>query len=211
MEAGEGDGGSCGGLGARERDLKDCEETVHHSGSSCSLLAARDRDHEVCTSVVEYRARGGDEARGETLLRLSWEADSNWSLRLLVVLLRCARLRMLMAWCSTLGGAHSQLGESLAEHAARAGVLSLRQLALATDMEDPLLAAKCKIFAAYSLLQRGKLKSASKIIKQQYHYATGEAVTRDEKLVCMCRAAWARLRTLQHRRGPEPLVIEEIG
>ena len=32
-------------------------------------------------------------------------------------------------------------------------------------MEDPLLAARCKIFAAYSLLQRGRLKEASKIIR----------------------------------------------
>jgi hypothetical protein len=46
-----------------------------------------------------------------------------------------------------------------------AGELSLKQLALATDMDDPLLASKCKIFSAYSLLQRGKLKAASKIIK----------------------------------------------
>ena len=38
------------------------------------------------------------------------------TLRLLTVLLRSARLRMLMAWCSTLGGAHSQLGESLPDH-----------------------------------------------------------------------------------------------
>ena len=46
-----------------------------------------------------------------------------------------------------------------------AGVISVQQLALATDMRDPLLAAQCRIFAAYSLLQRGRLKPAAKIIK----------------------------------------------
>ena len=38
------------------------------------------------------------------------------TLRMLTVLSRCARLRMLMAWCSTLGGAHSQLGDTLPDH-----------------------------------------------------------------------------------------------
>ena len=51
-------------------------------------------------------------------------------------------------------------------------MLSLRQLALATDMDDPVLASKCKIFAAYSLLQRGKLKAASKIIRLGTHTHT---------------------------------------
>ena len=35
---------------------------------------------------------------------------------MLTLLLRCARPRMLMAWCSTLGGAHSQLGDTLPDH-----------------------------------------------------------------------------------------------
>ena len=35
---------------------------------------------------------------------------------MLTLLLKCARLHMLMAWFSTLGGAHSQLGDSLYEH-----------------------------------------------------------------------------------------------
>lgn len=38
------------------------------------------------------------------------------SLRMLTLLLNCARLRMLMAWCSTLGGAHSSLGETFVTH-----------------------------------------------------------------------------------------------
>ena len=35
---------------------------------------------------------------------------------MLTLLLQSARLRMLMAWCSTLGGAHSSLGEVFFMH-----------------------------------------------------------------------------------------------
>ena len=58
--------------------------------------------------------------------------------------------------------------------AVQAGELSQRQLALATDMGDPLLAAKCRIFAAYSLLQRGRLKAASRIIRLDTHTHTSD-------------------------------------
>ena len=35
---------------------------------------------------------------------------------MLSLLVQCAKLRMLMAWCSTLGGAHSSLGETITLH-----------------------------------------------------------------------------------------------
>ena len=37
---------------------------------------------------------------------------------------------MLMAWCSTLGGAHSQLGETLTHHVSRGAFLSASSLSL---------------------------------------------------------------------------------
>jgi hypothetical protein len=197
------------GLIIREKDPRDCIDRLKHSGSDESALVVTEREHGECTNNVPCRTVCVDGPRDARLvISLSWEADSAWTLRMLTVLLRCARLRMLMAWCSTLGGAHSQLGDTRPDHAVLAGELSLKQLALATDMDDPLLASKCKIFSAYSLLQRGKLKAASKIIKQQYHYATEEAVTLDEKLVCMCQAAWARLKTLQHSSTPASVVVK---
>ena len=68
---------------------------------------------------------------------------------------------MFFLWCCTLW--NSCL--SSLPQAEKAGAISLQQLALATGMEDPLLAAQCRMFAAYSLLQRGRLKEASKIIR----------------------------------------------
>ena len=47
----------------------------------------------------------------------------------------------------------------------QAGVISLKQVALANEMGNPLLAAKCKLFIAWSLMQRGKLEEAAAIIK----------------------------------------------
>ena len=38
------------------------------------------------------------------------------SLRMLQLMIEGARLKMLMAWCSTLGGAHSSLGEHSLSH-----------------------------------------------------------------------------------------------
>lgn len=41
---------------------------------------------------------------------------SHRSLRMISLLLDCAKLKMLMAWFSTLGGAHSSLGETITIH-----------------------------------------------------------------------------------------------
>lgn len=49
--------------------------------------------------------------------------------------------------------------------AEEAGVISGRQLSLAVGLRDPLLATRCKLYLAYSLLQQGRLREASKIIR----------------------------------------------
>ena len=49
--------------------------------------------------------------------------------------------------------------------AAVAGVISGQQLSLAVGMRDPLLATRCKLYLAYSLLQQGRLKQAAQIIR----------------------------------------------
>ena len=118
---------------------------------------------------------------------------------MLRLLLASAQPRMLMAWCSTLGGAHSSLGEVLHTHvsmflhtqihtdrlthnfihthththfnppplpqAEQAGVMSQRQLVLASAMGDLNLVCRCRLYAAFSLLQRGQLHKAARIIR----------------------------------------------
>lgn len=47
----------------------------------------------------------------------------------------------------------------------KAGQISQHQLLVAMRLGNPILAAQCKVFAAMSLIQRGQLKIASKIIR----------------------------------------------
>ena len=47
----------------------------------------------------------------------------------------------------------------------KAGQISQHQLLVAIRLGNPILAAQCKVFAAMSLIQRGQLKIASKIIR----------------------------------------------
>lgn len=47
----------------------------------------------------------------------------------------------------------------------KAGQISQHQLLVAMRLGNPILAAQCKVFAAMSLIQRGQLKMASKIIR----------------------------------------------
>jgi hypothetical protein len=49
--------------------------------------------------------------------------------------------------------------------AERAGVISRYQLALADRLGDNQLASRCKLYAAYSLLQRNKLCQAARMVR----------------------------------------------
>jgi len=121
---------------------------------------------------------------------------------------------MLMAWCSTLGGAHSSLGETFFAHAEKAGEISHRQLALASEMGDLRLASQCKLYVAFSLLQRGRLKQAAKIVREQYKFAKSEAAGIDPKIISMCLSAWIRLKHLHQARKASRLQdvdIQEVG
>eukprot|EP00731_Ephydatia_muelleri_P022568 Em0015g151a len=135
------------------------------------------------------------------MLQLSWEADSIWTLRLHTLMLECARLQLQMAWLSTLGGAYSSLGEHFPAHAHQAGIISLKQVALANEMGNPLLAVKCRLFIAWSLLQKGKLDQAATIIRSQYQYVCKDA-SDDTKLKAMCQAAWTKLKQCRKMKKP---------
>ena len=54
----------------------------------------------------------------------------------------------------------------------KAGEISQHQLLVATRLGNPVLAAQCKVFAALSLIQRGQLKLACRIIR----FVTGDQV-----------------------------------
>ncbi|XP_029201549.2 uncharacterized protein LOC114965984 [Acropora millepora] len=128
------------------------------------------------------------------------EPDLSWSKRLLVGLREYMQLQGVMAWLSTLGGAYSAMGEYINSYSEKAGQISYQQLLVAIRLGNPILAAQCKVFAALSLIQRGKFKLAARIIREQYRLAGRNGYARDDKLIASCQAAWSRMQFLQRQR-----------
>ena len=46
-----------------------------------------------------------------------------------------------------------------------AGSISVTQLRIALELGDPIMAAKCRLFLAQSLMQRGQLRKSKEIIR----------------------------------------------
>lgn len=71
-----------------------------------------------------------------------------------------------------------------------AGKISMRQFELALRLDDPLLVARCKLYSALSLIQRGYLTAPQIMIKNIYRLALEE---KDVRLQNMCQGVWAKL------------------
>ncbi|KAK7483425.1 hypothetical protein BaRGS_00025365 [Batillaria attramentaria] len=123
--------------------------------------------------------------------------DYKWGWRMNHLLTKRMLLEDAMAWLSTLGGAHSSLGEYFRHHAEMAGQISIKQLQLAMEMGDPFTVARCYMFWAYSLIQRGITSKAKVIVSHVHSFAAHHAV-KDTRLINMSLAAWKRLQHL-HR------------
>ncbi|XP_064537110.1 uncharacterized protein F58A4.6 [Drosophila montana] len=107
----------------------------------------------------------------------------------------------LMSWLSTLGGGFSALGEQFERCAQTAGKISLQQLTIGLRLGDPFLQARCKLYYSISLIQRGQLRQAKRMIRAQYRFAK-QHEEHDHRLVRMCLGIWLRLRfEYQERRG----------
>ncbi|XP_075219504.1 uncharacterized protein LOC142323573 isoform X1 [Lycorma delicatula] len=119
--------------------------------------------------------------------------DYKWNERLETMCLERRELDHAMSWLSTLGGAFSALGEKYEHFAYMAGRTSVEQFRLAIRLGDDLIVARCKLYYALSLIQRGYLSPARKIVKQQYDLAKNSVVV-DNRLVRMCLGIWAKLK-----------------
>nr|XP_003700240.1 PREDICTED: uncharacterized protein F58A4.6 [Megachile rotundata] len=117
--------------------------------------------------------------------------DYNWNNRIIQMVLERREVEHAMSWLSTLGGAFSALGEEFQYCAEMAGKISMKQFKLALRLEDPLLVARCKLYAALSLIQRGKLKLPKSIIKNVYQFSLSQ---NDIRLQKMCQGIWAKLK-----------------
>ncbi|VDM35221.1 unnamed protein product [Hydatigera taeniaeformis] len=132
-------------------------------------------------------------------------------------------LQEAMSWLSTLGGGFSCLGEKFEDAAEIAGEISLRQMYLAISMKIPVFQARCRLFFAQSLMQRGRLKAAELIIRDVYSFSKSASLydnPPEVHLDLMCRGIWKRLshlwsirRSSRHRTQRLQLHLQtnEIG
>ncbi|KAJ9576170.1 hypothetical protein L9F63_006992, partial [Diploptera punctata] len=125
--------------------------------------------------------------------------DYAWGKRMERLELERRELDLAMSWLSTLGGAFSALGEEFQHCAEIAGRISVHQFSIALRLGDPLTVARCKLYFALSLIQRGHLVQARCIICQQYHLAKENPVL-DTRLIAMCHGIWARLKYEHQKR-----------
>jgi len=112
-----------------------------------------------------------------------------WGLRIQRMLGRRIVLQAATNVVSTMGGAHSQLGESSRRHALQAEVRARQMLLLATRLEDEALACRCNAYRALAMIQLNKLRRAKIILDQCIVQA--ERIT-DEKASIVVAAVQAR-------------------
>ncbi|KAH8288213.1 hypothetical protein KR054_010089 [Drosophila jambulina] len=118
--------------------------------------------------------------------------DYRWADILAHTLWEHIEVEHLMSWLSTLGGGFSALGEQFERCAETAGKISLQQLKIGLRLGDPFLQARCKLYYSISLIQRGQLRVAKHLIRQQYAFARVNQ-EKDVRLVRMCHGIWHRL------------------
>lgn len=132
------------------------------------------------------------------------EVCYSWNDKVGVLVQKRMILEETMAWLSTLGGGYSSLGDYFLHFSEEAGKISVSQLKIAMEMGDPIMAAKCRLFYALSLMQRGQLHQTKKFIKEQYDFAMHFKV-RDQRLIDMCKGLWSKLKYMYVLRHKEKL------
>ncbi|XP_031833906.1 uncharacterized protein LOC116427558 [Nomia melanderi] len=117
--------------------------------------------------------------------------DYKWNDRITQMVLERREVDHAMSWLSTLGGAFSALGEEFQHCAEIAGKISVKQLELAMRLGDPHLVARCKLYAALSLIQQGQLRIPKIIVRNIYKFSINQ---NDVRLQNMCHGIWAKLK-----------------
>ncbi|CAE1255450.1 unnamed protein product [Acanthosepion pharaonis] len=123
--------------------------------------------------------------------------DYSWFYRIQSLVILKLKTEESMALLSTLGGGFSALGDYYEKHSLEAGKIALRQLKIAFMICDPLIAARCYLYIALSLMQRGYLKKSKLIIRKQYSFAKDHFI-KDYRLIAMCRGLWSRLQFMYY-------------
>eukprot|EP00041_Stephanoeca_diplocostata_P000045 m.13154 g.13154 ORF g.13154 m.13154 type:complete len:240 (-) comp10046_c0_seq1:422-1141(-) len=90
---------------------------------------------------------------------------NTWEIALSTVASSQCKLRQQALCISTLGGAHSALGDIHRNHAIKAQELAMRQMAVARAMGNEGLEARCALFVAWALIQQQRVKEANRIVR----------------------------------------------
>lgn len=90
-----------------------------------------------------------------------------------------------------------------------AGKISVKQFELALRLDDPLIVARCRLYAALSLIQRGHFATPKYMIQKIYKFAIKE---KDIRLQNMCQGIWAKLRYSykQYRQQKKSLLLKTL-
>eukprot|EP00037_Helgoeca_nana_P034092 m.420522 g.420522 ORF g.420522 m.420522 type:complete len:177 (-) comp32576_c0_seq1:1197-1727(-) len=168
---------------------------------------------------MEVESQGETEAAAETVTTTAivpfvgpaWEPASRQAIRWSRVLIgyetRVSKLRVATLWFSTLGGAYSALGDARQSHSLKALQLAQIQLRLATALGDDGLAARCRLFVAWSKIQAGDLVAAATIVAREERRALPTGSRPDPQLLQMCAAAQQKI-NLKRLAMQAPLAIE---
>jgi len=90
-----------------------------------------------------------------------------------------------------------------------AGKISVKQFELAMRLDNPPLVARCRLYAALSLIQCGHFTKPKYMIRQIYKFALRE---KDVRLQNMCQGVWAKLRYnyKQYRQQKKSLLLKTL-
>ncbi|XP_012523792.1 uncharacterized protein F58A4.6 [Monomorium pharaonis] len=135
--------------------------------------------------------------------------DHKWSEKLMQMVVERQEADHAMSWLSTLGGAFSALGEEFEHCATMAGKISVKQFELAMRLNNPLLVARCRLYAALSLIQRGHFATPKYMIRKIYKFALRE---NDVRLQNMCQGVWVKLQYnyKQYRQKKKSLSLKTL-
>ncbi|KAK0089261.1 hypothetical protein PV325_008201 [Microctonus aethiopoides] len=136
-----------------------------------------------------------DDSQSVILLRLKMPKkqflDYRWSEKMNLMAMERREIDYAMSWLSTLGGAFSAMGEQFDYCAKIAGDISIKQFKLALRLGDPLLVARCQLYASLSLIQQEKFEIPRKLIPKIFKYANK---SENKQLARMCLGIWAKLK-----------------
>ncbi|KAK0417139.1 hypothetical protein QR680_012849 [Steinernema hermaphroditum] len=134
--------------------------------------------------IVEIRLRPNEQ----------YDVDYSWEVRVLGYVKKMLDKEKLMWNLSTLGGALSAMGDYFHSFADKAQQVSFEQLKIAHELGDPVIMARCRLYIAHALAQKGHFDASLSIIKREYH--NGEELKSDMVMNC-CRGLWSKVRHLK--------------